>query len=135
MRQKSQITWLAAGVLSCWMAASASTQAPPAPEMPANWRVVSDFDVPVDQVEQIAQNLGASISSLRNTLFDVNGLSVQLNVIIAPDRANADKLMAKLRTMKSDLALLQKGLVVYEFVGQNDVLPLIAEGRKHLASD
>jgi hypothetical protein len=36
--------------------------------------------------------------------------------------------------MKSEEALVRKGLIVYEFVGKNDVLPLIAEGRQHLVS-
>jgi hypothetical protein len=57
---------------------------------------------------------------------------VQINVIVTIDPWNAEKLMTKLRSMKAEEALLQKGLIVYEFVGQNDVLNLIAEGRKHL---
>ncbi len=69
--------------------------------MPADWKVVSDFDVPVKQVLQIADKLGVKVSSLRNTLYDVKGQSVQLNVIITPDRTNADKLMTKLRTALS----------------------------------
>jgi len=36
--------------------------------------------------------------------------------------------------MKGEEGLLRNGLVVYEFVGPNDVLPMIAEGRKHLDS-
>ena len=134
------MVWLAAlGVLVCFVACSADgsepiSKAPPAPEMPADWKVVSDFDVPAEQAKPIAQKLGVTLSSLRNTLYDVNGKSVQLNVIITSDQANADKLMAKLKTMKGEVALLRKGLIVYEFVGKNDVLPLIAEGRKHLES-
>jgi hypothetical protein len=42
--------------------------------------------------------------------------------------------MTKLKSIKAQEALLRKGLIVYEFVGQNDVLPLIAEGRNHLDS-
>ena len=130
---------VALGMLFWLMACSADggqtiSKAPPAPEMPDDWKVVSNFDAPVEQTKQIAQNLGVNLSSLRNTLYDVNGKSVQLNVIITPDQANADKLMTKLRTMKGEVALLRKDLIVYEFVGQNDVLPLIAEGRKHLDS-
>ena len=41
----------------------------------------------------------------------------------------------KLKSMKSEEALVRKGLIVYEFVGENDVLPLIAEGRQHLVSN
>ena len=141
MRKRIGMTQLAAlGMFVCLTACSVNgsetiSKAPPAPEMPADWKVVSDFDAPADQVTQIAQKLSVSLSSLRNTLYDVKGQSVQLNVIIVPDRANADKLMTKLRTMKGEVALLQKDLIVYEFVGKNDVLPLIAEGRKHLDSE
>ena len=140
MCKRTRMMWLTAlGMLCCLVACSADgseaiSKAPPAPEMPADWKVVSDFDVPVEQIKQIAQKLGVSLSSLRNTLYDVKGQSVQLNVIITPDPANADKLMTRLRTMKGDVALLRKDLIVYEFVGQNDVLPVIAEGRKHLDS-
>jgi hypothetical protein len=64
----------------------------------------------------------------------VKGKRVQINVIVTPDNGSAEKLMTKLRSMKAEEALLQQGLSVYEFVGQNEVLPMIAEGRKHLQS-
>ncbi len=141
MYKRTEMLWLAAlGILVCFAACSANgsetiSKAPPAPEMPADWKVVSDFDAPVDQTKQIAQKLGVSLSSLRNTLYDVNGKRVQLNVISTPDQANADKLMTKLKTMKGEVALLRQGLTVYEFVGKNDVLPIIAQGREHLESN
>lgn len=104
------------------------------PEMPEYWVVVSDFLVPVEQVKSLSSKLGTSLSSVRNTLYDVNGKHVQVNVIVTPDLENAEKLMTKLRSMKAEEALLQKGLIIYEFVGQNDVFPLIVEGRKYLDS-
>ena len=82
----------------------------------------------------MGNKLGANIDSVRNTVYDVNGKRVQINVIVVPDSENAEKLMATLRSIKSEQALLQKGLVVYEFVGQNDALSVIEEGRRHLAS-
>ncbi len=85
-------------------------------------------------VASMADKLGAEIESLRNTTYDVDGKRVQLNVIVAPDSDNAKKLMAKLKSMKSELGLLRKGLTIYEFVGKNDALPKIAEGLKHLES-
>ncbi len=104
------------------------------PAMPGHWIVISDFQVPSDQVKSMSSKLGADLSSVRNTSYNVNGKRVQINVIVTPDTSNAEKLMTKLRSMKAQEALLRKGLIVYEFVGQNDVLPLIAEGRKHLDS-
>ena len=108
--------------------------APPAPEMPAGWSVVSDFDVPVEQTRAIEEKLGVDLISVRNTLYDVDGQSVQLNVMVAGDAGEADALMAELRSMKGEVALLRKGLTIYEFVGPNEVLPLIAAGRAHLES-
>jgi hypothetical protein len=109
-----------------------SGEVPQAPNMPSHWKVVSDFQVPVGQVKAMSTKLGADLTGVRNTVYDVNGSRVQINVIITPDTWNTEKLMTKLRSMKGEEALLQKGLVVYEFVGQNNVLPLIAEGRKYL---
>ncbi len=104
------------------------------PSMPGHWIVTSDFLVPAEQVESMSGKLGAGLSSVRNTVYDVNGKRVQVNVIITPDTMNAEKLMIKLESMKAKEALLRKGRIIYEFVGKNDVLPLIAEGRNHLDS-
>ena len=136
MFRSTRIPWLAAlGMIFCLAVCSpAPGKAPPAPEMPANWKLVSDFDVPAEQTKAIGRNLGVNLTSLRNTVYDVRGKRVQVNVLIVADAETADRLMAKLRTMKGEEALLRKGLVVYEFVGPNDVLPMIAEGRKHLDS-
>jgi hypothetical protein len=136
MFRSTGIPWLAALGMLLFLAvcSPAPGKAPPAPEMPADWKVASDFDVPAEQTKSIGRDLGVNLSSLRNTVYDVRGKRVQVNVLIVPDAETGDRLMAKLRTIKGEEALLRKGLVVYEFVGSNDVLPLIAEGRKHLDS-
>lgn len=105
---------------------------PPVSDMPSEWRVLSDIQVQSDQVKAMSRKLGADIGSVRNTVYDVKGKRVQINVIVTQDMLNAEKLMTTLRSMKSEQALLQKGLIVYEFVGPNDVLSVIAEGREHL---
>ena len=107
---------------------------PPAPQMPAHWKVVSDFLVPVEQVKAMSIRLGAELRSVRNTIYDVSGRRVQINILVTPDTVNAEKLMMKLKSMKVEESLLRKEQIVYEFVGQNDVLPVIAEGRKYLDS-
>ncbi len=101
-------------------------------DMPAHWKVVSDYYASKQQVEVIGNRLDARLSSVRNILYDVDGKRVQLNVITTPDAENSERLMVKLRSMKAEEALLKKGLIVYEFVGPNDVLDLIAEGRQHI---
>jgi hypothetical protein len=107
-------------------------EVPQTPNMPLHWKVVSDFQVPAEQVKAMSTILGADLTGVRNTVYDVNGKRIQINVIVTTDPWNAEKLMTKFRSMKAEEALLQKGLIVYEFVGQNDILPLIAEGRNHL---
>ena len=113
---------------------TAESDVPAVPEMPAHWKVSSDFQVPEGQLKGMIENLGVDLAGVRNTIYDVDGKRVQINVVVAPDADGAEKLMAKLASMKSEDALLQKDLIIYEFVGQNDVLELIAEGRQHLAS-
>jgi len=141
MFRGNRVMWLAAlAMVICLGACSpkggevAGGEGAQAPEMPADWKVVSDFQVPAGQVKPMSENLGADLSSVRNTVYDVRGKRVQLNVLVAPNAESAEKLMAKLMSMKSAEALLRKDLIVYEFVGQNDVLPEIAEGRRHLDS-
>lgn len=113
---------------------SPAREAPPAPVMPPSWNVTTDFEVPVVQVRAMSKELGVELGAVRNTIYDVNGKQVQINVIVTMDIGNAEKLMTKLKTIKIEETLLQKDLIVYEFVGQNDVLPVIAEGRKHIDS-
>jgi hypothetical protein len=141
MFRKTNIKCLAAWVTVIWLVtcflcgvSAFGGDAPPAPMMPSHWKVISDFQVPAEQVKAMSAKLGVDLSNVRNTVYDVNGKRVQINVIVTPSQASAEKLMTTLGSIKSEEALLQKGLTVYEFVGQNDVIPLIAEGRKHLDS-
>jgi hypothetical protein len=127
--------WMAAfwvGVCFFFNVNAFSGEAPAAPAMPPHWKVISDLPVPAAQVRAMSDRLGADLGGVRNTVYEVNGKRVQINVIVTPDSENAEKLMTRLKSMKTEAALLQKGLTVYEFVGQNDALPLIAEGRRHL---
>lgn len=124
------VLWIGMCFIHC--ASVLCGEIPSAPRMPAHWRVVSDFPVPAEQVKAISSKLGTNLSGVRNTIYDVNGKRIQINVIVTPNPDSAEKLMVKLKSIKIEESLLQKGLIVYEFVGQNDVLPLIAEGRKHL---
>ncbi|RJQ72299.1 MAG: hypothetical protein C4519_18605 [Desulfobacteraceae bacterium] len=126
------VLWIGMGVLFGGNVLGGQT--PPAPKMPAHWKVVSDYPVPAEQVKAMSSKIGADLSGVRNTIYDVNGKRVQINVIVAADPGHAEKLMTYLRSMKAEDALLRKELVVYEFVGKNDVLAVIAEGRRHLNS-
>jgi hypothetical protein len=113
---------------------SALAGAPPTPAMPAHWKVISDIDFAAADIEPVAQRLGAKISALRNTTYDVGGKQVKLNTIVVPTDADADSIMQALKAMKSEEALVRRERIIYEFVGTNDVLPEIRNGRALLVS-
>ncbi|MBI4236842.1 MAG: hypothetical protein HY696_00315 [Deltaproteobacteria bacterium] len=126
------VTALLIGVGLCYGGGAFGGGSAPTPQMPTHWKVISDHPAPAAEVKTIGLQLHAALRSVRNTIYEVNGRRVQLNVIVAADTGNAEKLLTTLKTMKTADSLLRKGGTVYEFVGPNDVLPLILEGRKHL---
>jgi hypothetical protein len=141
MLQRIRMDYLAAWVAVVWIGVCTlcsvnvlGGEGSLVPEMPSHWKLITNFQVPAEQVKAMSSKLGAEFSSVRNIVYDVKGKRVQINVIVTPDTGNAEKLMTKLRSMKAEETLLQQGLSVYEFVGQNEALPMIAEGRKHLES-
>jgi len=113
---------------------SASAAAPPTPAMPSHWKVISDIDFAAVDIEPVAQRLGGEISALRNTTYDVGGKQVKLNTIVAATDADADSIVEALKGMKSEEAFVRRGRIIYEFVGTNDVLPEIRDGRALLLS-
>jgi hypothetical protein len=113
---------------------AASAAAPPTPAMPSHWKVTSDIDFAAADIEPVAQRLGGKVSALRNTTYDVGGKQVKLNTIVAASDADADSIMEALKGMKSEEALVRRGRIIYEFVGTNDVLPEIRDGRALLLS-
>lgn len=108
------------------------SEAPAAPSMPGDWKLISDLTFPAAQIEPIAEKLGGEIAALRNTVYEVNGKRVQLNTLLAADAANADAIMRSLRGMKPEEFLLRKGLILYEFVGKNEAQPEMFAGRAHI---
>jgi hypothetical protein len=114
---------------------SASAGAPPTPPMPPHWKVTSDIDFSAADIEPVAKRLGGKVSALRNTTYDVGGKQVKLNTIVAATEADADAIMEALKGMKSEEAFVRRGLIIYEFVGANDVLPEIRGGKALLLSE
>ena len=78
--------------------------------------------------------LGAAITALRNTTYEVGGSAFKLNTIVAESPADADEIMRALAKMKPTEWFLRRGLVIYEFVGPNDVIPEMRKGRALLAA-
>ena len=116
------------------MTGSASAAAPPTPAMPSHWKVTSDIDFAAADIAPVSQRLGGKVTALRNTTYDVGGKQVKLNTIVAASDADADSIMEALKAMKSEEAFVRRGRTIYEFVGTNDILPEIRNGRALLLS-
>ena len=108
---------------------SAGVEAPPAPTVPDHWTISSDVSfVPAD-IRPVAEALDANVTALRNTVYDVGGKRVQLNTIVAATSADADAVVAALVRVKPAEFAIRHDLIVYEFVGADDVLGEIRAAR------
>ena len=109
--------------------AAAAAEAPPTPAMPAHWTVTSDINFASDDIRSVGANLGARLSALRNTTYNVGGRTVKLNTIVAATAGDADSVMRALGKAKPSEWFLRRGLVIYEFVGPNDAIPEMRKAR------
>ena len=121
---------VAVGVL-CVTACGQSepAQAPATPDMPSHWTVVQDVNFAAADIKPVAARLGAKVSALRNTTYDVGGQPLKLNTIVAATPADAEAIMAALGQMKPDEFFVRRGLLIYEFVGADVVIPEMRTGR------
>ncbi len=102
-------------------ALAADDAPPPAPTF-EGWTVKSDDVVAAAKTEQIAKKLGGKITALRNTVYDVKGEKIQVNVMTTPDAAEGDKLVAAITKNKAPWSCVRKGTTIYEFVGANSAV-------------
>ena len=110
-----------------------ATEPPPVPEMLPDWNPIADMVAADNQLEAIGNNLGAKPTAVRNTIYRVGeNKRAQINVLVAANKEVADKIMASLKKIKSEKALLRDGNIIYEFVGANNVFANIVEARKYL---
>jgi hypothetical protein len=112
---------------------SPSAEAPAAPKMPKRWRVVSDINFEPADIEPVSNQLGARVSALRNTTYDVKGKRLKLNTIVAATAGDADAIMAALGKVKPKEFFLRRGLIIYEFVGSDDSTRAMRKGMARLA--
>ena len=112
---------------------SPSAEAPATPKMPKRWRVTSDINFSATEIRPVSDQLGAKVSALRNTTYDIKGKRLKLNTIVAATAADADAIVAALGKMKPKEFFLRRGLIIYEFVGSDDTIPEMRKGRARLA--
>ena len=130
--------FLAASPSACSKTSSSTTEpaGEPPPPAPAfeGWTVKTDVVIPRDQIFEPEARLEGKIKSLRNTVYEVNGKKVQVNVVVPQDSSEADKIFRILANKKPPWAYVRKGDVLYEFVGQNESMPDIQKAHDKLAA-
>ena len=104
----------------------------PTPQMPAGWEVVEDLQLHPSTVEQIGSKMDAELLGVRNTVYEVRGLRIKVNTLIAASPEDAEKVMDFFLSIKPKGGSLQRGTTIYEFVGNNEVNHLARQGRLHL---
>ena len=110
-----------------------ANEPPPVPEMLPDWNPIADIVASEHQLQAIAQKLGTKPCAVRNTVYRVGEIKrAQINVLVAANEEDAEKLMNSLKKIKTEKAILQDGLIIYEFVGANNVFANIVEARKYL---
>ena len=112
---------------------SPSAEAPATPKMPKRWRVTSDINFSAADIRPVSDQLGAKVSALRNTTYDIKGKRLKLNTIVAATAGDADAIVAALGKMKPKEFFLRRGLIIYEFVGSDDTNRDMRKGRARLA--
>jgi hypothetical protein len=78
--------------------------------------------------------MNAVLLGVRNTSFEVEGLRIKVNTLIAAGPADAERAIRYLKDVKSEQALLQRGATIYEFNGTNEIDHLIPVGRQPLGA-
>ncbi len=101
--------------------------------MPKRWRVISDINFEAADIRPVSVQLGAKVSALRNTTYDINGKRLKLNTIVAATTGDADAIVAALGKIKPKEFFLRRGLIIYEFVGGDDTNREMRKGRARLA--
>lgn len=111
-----------------------TTETPPAAPSFDGWTIKTDTVVQRDKIGEVEYRLEGKIKALRNTVYEVHGKKVQLNVIVPQDAQEADKLFRILANKKPAWAYVRKGGLIYEFVGQNESMEDIQAAQGKLSA-
>ncbi len=129
---------LAASPAGCSKSSTSSAetadQAPPPAPAFDGWTVKTDVVVQQDQMYAAERRLEGRLKALRNTIYEVNGKKVQLNVIVPQDSSEADKIFRILANKKPPWSYVRKGDILYEFMGQTESMADIQKAHDKLAA-
>lgn len=85
-------------------------------QLPAGCFVIKSIVIPQEQTEAIGNKLGVSLEKLSNTYLKIQGKPIQVNILEAKSKADAEKLHETLLATKENPAFcLISGLKVIEF--------------------
>jgi len=71
--------------------------------------VVADFLASPADLRAFSSQMNAVLLGVRNTSFEVEGLRIKVNTLIAAGPADAERAIRYLKDVKSEQALLQRG--------------------------
>lgn len=118
--------WLEFVFLLClsWISQKKDVAEPLLRNLPAGIVVQSSQELSREQTAGIARRLGGKIQRLTNSVIDVQGAPIKVNVIVAADKSSADAIHKSLG--KPFPLSLQKDLTLVEYVGNrvDDALAL-----------
>jgi len=81
--------------------------------------LINSTEISPEQTRAIGKKLGGRIDRLTNSILQVHGRRIQVNVITSPDESNAQAILASLSKMKSFPFCVRNGRVVVEYVGKD----------------
>jgi hypothetical protein len=87
--------------------------------LPAGIVLEKQIDLTAAQSKAIGDKLGGPILSLSNAFLRIHGRPIQVNLIVARNPADAKTILESLRKLKPYPFCLQKGAMVFEYVGKN----------------
>lgn len=92
-----------------------------------------DVEVPSSKLGEVEARLQGKVKAERNTVYDVAGKKVQLNIVVPADTVEQDKMYRILANRKPPFAYLRKGDLLYEFEAGDDAVDDVRKAHDSLA--
>lgn len=105
------------------------------PDMPAPWVVKLDetYGSRDSEYLSIEGRLRGKVKTLRVVVYDVQGQPIRLNVIVAADMTQADRMFRNLAFQKQPWSYTRKNQVLYEFAATEEARVHIEQVRERLS--
>ncbi len=121
------------GVVGSGCSRGPSPDDPPVPQLPSDWKIVSDQIVDRHKVYEIESRLEGRVKTARATLCQAGEHKIQVTTVVATESSEADKMYRILANRKPAYAYARKGDVLFEFVASVDAQEQVKRGRAAIA--